>query len=236
MKRIIPCLTFNGENSVITINFVDRLDGGDIINAVRFFSESDADELLVAFPNFELFEKNKQVLDSIVTNVLVPINIAGAIRDIEDADSLFKMGTDKISLVVKEDKLALLEKISSKYGAQATCGIIHLTNTDSVNQDLYLRLCRQAITAGVGEILVIDVEREGTGRGMNLKKLESFSEISNQVPLLVRGGVSDYKELNSLLKVEWINGVVASSLFSCTVDKESVLFNYDRDAMVNNDL
>ena len=99
-----------------------------------------------------------------------------------------------------------------------------------------MRLCRQAITAGVGEILVIDVEREGTGRGMNLKKLESFKEISNQVPLLARGGVSDYKELNTLSKIEWINGVVASSLFSCTADRESVLFNYDRDAMVNNDL
>ena len=47
LKRIIPCLLLSDEGLVKTKNFRDPKYVGDPINAVKIFSEKEADEIII---------------------------------------------------------------------------------------------------------------------------------------------------------------------------------------------
>ena len=47
LKRIIPCLLIKDGGLVKTINFKNAKYVGDPINAVKIFSEKEADEILI---------------------------------------------------------------------------------------------------------------------------------------------------------------------------------------------
>lgn len=233
MKRVIPAITFIDNSTYVTRQFKKRIDGGDLLNSIRFFSESDADELIVSFPNFNKSESNSLLIKSVIETCFVPLNIAGAVRDFESARQLFGLGLDKVSITLSTKNIQLMQEISEMYGAQALTAVVKINRNDDVNCSL---LTEQLLESGAGEVLLIDIEKEGTGTGLDLSYLEKFKNFSLKMPLLVRGGCSRYTEINSILDLNWIDGIVAASIFSCTPDGESILLNYERGLWLDNDL
>ena len=49
LKRIIPCLLIKDGGLVKTLNFKNPKYVGDPINAVKIFSEKEADEIIILF-------------------------------------------------------------------------------------------------------------------------------------------------------------------------------------------
>ena len=47
LKRIIPCLLIQEDDLVKTIKFSDPFYVGDPINAVKIFTEKEADEIII---------------------------------------------------------------------------------------------------------------------------------------------------------------------------------------------
>jgi len=231
LKRVIPAITFIDKSTFVTSQFKKRIDAGDLLNSIRFFSESDADELIVSFPNFN--DSNSFYVKSVIESCFVPLNIAGVVRDMKSADQLFSLGLDKVSVTLSPKNLNLMGEISKKYGSHALTAVFRINRIAEIP---LLSLAEQLLESGSGEVLLIDVSKEGTGVGLDLSYLEKFKSLSYKMPVLLRGGCSGYTELGSVLDLDWIDGIVAASMFSCTPDRGSVLLNYEREMWLKHDL
>ena len=78
---------------------------------------------------------------------------------------------------------------------------------------------------GFGEILVTDVDREGTMRGLDLSLFDSIAK-SASVPVIAMGGAGTYQDVSSLLFNTSIDGVACGSLFAFSGPHKAVLINY----------
>ena len=234
MKRIIPALTLFEGSTWITRTFERRLSSGDLINAVRFFSEMDADELCISVPHYESEISVLRLLESAIVTSTIPISIAANLKKSEEIDQLFGLGVDKVCLRVSEPHIPSFRWISQKYGSQSVCGVIYNHEFNAgINTP---SLLSEALDCGIGELLAIDVQKEGSLAGLDLQRFQYLREMRLGVPLLIRGGISNSSEINKLLQLDWVSGVVASSLFMCTADGESVLPNYELEELHNSNL
>jgi imidazole glycerol phosphate synthase subunit HisF len=225
VKRIIPALTLFNDSTWVTRRFQRRLNSGDLVNAVRFFSEMDADELSISVPGFNSQKEIIKLLESAIKTSTVPISVAANFVDLDDVNLLFGLGVDKVCLRVSPPLISKFQTVAQKYGSQSVCGVIYTHEYSNNHKDI--SLIQEALECGVGEFLAIDVQRDGNLCGMDTSEFQFLKELNLGVPLLIRGGIASYSEVNELLQMEWISGVVASSLFLCTADGGSVLPNYE---------
>lgn len=99
-RRIIPTLLIAGERLIKTERFRSPVYLGDPVNAVRIFNEKEVDELIVldvsagragTGPNYDLVER-------IAGECFMPLCYGGAVTSLEQAERLFSLGVEKISI------------------------------------------------------------------------------------------------------------------------------------------
>ncbi len=97
-KRIIPCLLIKDDGLVKTKNFKDPKYIGDPINAVKIFSEKEADEIIILdIDATKKKEINFNLLSNIFSESFVPITYGGGINTIETAKKIINLGVEKFA-------------------------------------------------------------------------------------------------------------------------------------------
>ena len=114
-KRIIPTLLLDNKRLVKTINFKNPKYIGDPLNAIRIFNEKFVDELII----LDINKKNSNnlidydFLKDLFSECFVPVTYGGGISSLKDADTIFKLGVEKVcinSSVLKD--INIIEKFS----------------------------------------------------------------------------------------------------------------------------
>lgn len=234
-KRMIFTLLYSDGNFMLSRNF--RLQKvGDIVwlnNSYNFSSVTKyLDEIVVLNVTPECGDYNNfyEDLKNIGKNFFAPIAAGGGVRNLEHARNLFKAGADKIvlntalfddcelpSLVVKEfGRQAVVGSIDvikniEDYGAYIEGGkkCINLNMTEYINFLLSKNI--------VGELLINSIDRDGTGAGLDLGILESIpSKID--VPLIISGGVGNFRHIHEGLSDVRVDGVATANLFNFVGD------------------
>ena len=174
IKRIIPILLIQNNKLVKTVNFSEPKYIGDPINAVKIFSEKEADEMIVLDINAS---KNKYInydlLSKIFGESFVPITYGGGISSLDDAKKIINLGAEKIciqSIFFKD--LNIVKEIIKNFGSQSvvlsldikkdTFGKYKIWNYQDNNFYLKCDLSKIvdfAIEVGIGEIMFTDVDR-----------------------------------------------------------------------------
>jgi cyclase len=129
----------------------------------------------------------------------MPLTIGGGIKTIHDVDRLFKLGADKISINTEAYRNpGLINEVSNKYGSQAvvvsidvklenSCYSIYVNGgQEKVDIDLkkYIKLIEDA---GVGEILINSIDRDGMMTGYDFDLLKLVTSLTNR-PIIFSGG------------------------------------------------
>ena len=125
----------------------------------------------------KIFEAAKQVTE----RCFMPLTMGGSIESVEDADEYINEGADKI-IIGSEivNKKGVIEQITKKYGSQS---IVCSLDYRKKNQDITIYRERgkepsdatiservaQINNAGVGELYLNGIERDGTGNGYDMK-------------------------------------------------------------------
>jgi phosphoribosylformimino-5-aminoimidazole carboxamide ribotide isomerase len=73
-------------------------------------------------------------------------------------------------------------------------------------------LARRAVDAGAGAIIVLDLARVGSGRGLDLHLLQTIRDAVPDVPLLAGGGVRHNGDLEALAAAGCDGALVATAL------------------------
>jgi cyclase len=212
---------------------------GDPINTVRIFNDKQVDELMILDIDCSLknSEPYYELIEEIVSEAFMPVAYGGGVKNIAIAKKLFGLGIEKVVLnSVLQYDTNLIQQIGEIYGAQSVVACIDFKknffgktnayfksgNTKS-NQSI-AQLAKLYENAGAGELLLNDIDREGTYSGFNLTMLKELVSIVN-IPLVVSGGASENNDFTAA-SLGGASGMAVGSMFIYQRPHNAVLISY----------
>lgn len=234
---------------VKTRRFRDPIYIGDPINSSRIFNELYADELIVLDISGSHNKKwNKidfNLLENLAGECFMPITYGGKIKNVSDAITVIRLGIEKIAINSGAiERPELISEISDELGASSTVVSIDVKYNKIKNKFFvfskagkndhryealeWINLC---IELGAGEILLTDVNQEGTWLGLDRKFIELAKSV-REIPLVLAGGTSSYAEAASVLEEDFVSGLGLGNLVSYQKKDSGVLINYPKEGNI----
>lgn len=241
-SRIIPCLLLKGKGLVKTVRFANPVYLGDPLNTINIFNKKMVDEIVILDieasrlgrrPNFELIQRISTVCFS-------PLTYGGGVAGLEDAEKLFSIGIEKISLNSAAFKNPeMISKLASKYGNQSVVVSVNINKdfwgkryfvTNSLEKipmktDSILNEMKSFEELGAGELLINDVNRDGTMKGYDIELISSITSKVN-VPVIASGGCGSLKDIKEVIIGGGAAAAAAGSIFVFNGPRKAVLISY----------
>jgi phosphoribosylformimino-5-aminoimidazole carboxamide ribotide isomerase len=159
-------------------------------------------------------QKNFEKIKAIREAINIPIELGGGIRDVERIEMLISLGVDRTIIgtsaaknpeMVKEACAKFPGKvivgIDAKDGKVAVKGWVEVTELDAIE------FARDMESAGAADIIYTDISRDGMLTGPNIEAMAKMVESVN-IPVIASGGVSKLDDVNSLMKIDNLWGVI----------------------------
>ena len=249
--RIIPCLLLHQKGLTKTEKFGPGKYVGDPLNAVKIFNEKEVDELMVVDidatvegrgPNFDLIRR-------LADECRMPLCYGGGVTSEKEAVRLIQLGVEKVALSAAAiSDPGLLKRMSEAVGLQSVVFVMDVKKEGFLRKTykVYthngkkstgldaLELARRIEEIGVGELVVNNIDRDGTMQGYDLELMSSIRQITS-MPLTALGGAGSYDDLKALISQHPIIGAAAGSIFVFKGKYKAVLIQYP-DANQHKDL
>ena len=241
--RITPCLLIHKGGLVKTRRFKEPTYVGDPINAVRIFNEKEADELIVldidatvnrVQPNFGLISK-------LAAECRMPLCYGGGVTTAEQSARLVDMGVEKVAVSAAAiANPSLLTEMAAAVGRQSVVAVLDVrrrkgllatgyevwSHNCTTNHKLEpIEMSKQFQDAGVGEILVNSVDRDGMMQGYDLELVTQLKQVL-KVPLTILGGAGSLDHFLDLFSSSGLVGAAAGSMFVFKGKYRAVLISY----------
>jgi len=225
--RVMPVLLLRGKGLVKTTKFRSTKYVGDIINSARIFNQMEVDELII----FDIDATVKQtgiqfdLVERVVSECFMPICYGGGVRSLEDFRRLFYLGVEKVAvsslIFIDPDTV---KKAVNKFGAQSIVAVLDIKKsfwlkqykatthsaTKQVNVSI-TQICALLKDLGVGEVIINNVDREGTWQGFDIDLIRYFSGALN-VPVVAVGGGGGLEHIKSVVNDGQASGVGLGSM------------------------
>ena len=238
--RIIPCLLVKDKGLVKTVHFKDPKYVGDPINAVRIFNEKEVDELMILDidATADGREPDYKMIEHWASECRMPLCYGGGIKTVDQARRIFSLGVEKVALSSAALlNPSLVKEISESVGSQSVVVVIDvkkklfggyemaiMNGKKSVNKNLFSFISEME-SQGVGEIIINNIDLDGTMKGYDLNLAEKVRECTS-LPLTVLGGAGTLEDIGALIQKFKIIGAAAGSLFVFKGKYRAVLINY----------
>jgi len=238
--RVIPCLLLRGHGLVKTRKFKDPVYVGDPVNAVRIFSEKEVDELVILDidASREGCEPNYELVAEIAGECFMPVAYGGGIQNLAQARKLIRCGIEKVVInSASIESTGFIREIADVFGSQAVVGSIdarktllggHRVFVKSGTVDTKLKPEDHAASleqAGVGEILLTSIDRDGQMQGYDIELIKKVSSKVN-VPVVACGGAGTLDHMRRAMSESGASAVSAGSMFVFYGKHRAVLINY----------
>jgi cyclase len=249
LKRIIPCLLYDGNGLVKTIRFKNPSYIGDPINAIKIFNDKEVDELIFLDINAS---KQKRAPDyekirDMASEAFMPFSYGGGVKTYEDFKNLYKIGVEKVivnSLI--QENPELIKKIISEYGSQAIVASVdykkqmfgglkpfsYIGNKIDFSIKDYVHYLEKGI--GVGEIMINSVDREGTWEGLDFITTKEISNMLS-IPLITTGGCGKVEDIKKTFEETNANAVAIGSMAVYSKKGMGVLINFPNRELIIQD-
>lgn len=225
--RVIPALLLDGEGLVKTTNFKSPVYVGDASNTCRIFNQMEVDELVLFDIRTSSQKRTIQfdLIKQIVSECFMPICYGGGVKTLEDFRRLFYMGVEKVSVssLIFENPQVVKEAIKI-YGAQsiiATLDIkaswfrktkgVYLFNGKQKVKLLLDDVIAKVNDIGVGEIIVNNIDREGTWQGFDCDLVRYVAERTD-VPVVALGGAGSKQDIKQVVEHGHASAVALGSM------------------------
>lgn len=247
--RFIPILLLDKERLVKTTKFRKPVYVGDPINAIKIFNEKEVDEIVVLdiSASKEGRKPNFKLIEDFASECFMPLTYGGGIRTMEDANTLFSLGVEKISIKsMMIENRNLVQDLVNRFGSQAIVfsldvqrsrlGRIALSksNLKSSNSLSWEQLLDTALDAGIGEVLICDVGREGTLTGIDEKLIKEISSVI-PTPVIYTGGVRQISDFGDALHAG-ADAVGAGAFFVFSGPNRAVLITYPKPPVIDQEI
>jgi cyclase len=238
--RVIPCLQLIGDSLVKTVKFKNPSYIGDPINTVRIFNELEVDELcfLDIRASQEKREPPIEILQQISNECFMPLSYGGGLKDFDTAKKIMSIGFEKLVVNTQAwKKLELVTKLSEHFGAQAVIGSIDVKKnlfgkynvfindgTEKIDMDV-VEWAKKLEEAGVGEILITSMDKDGTWSGFDVELTKKISDAVS-VPVIANGGAGSVEHIGEVVKRGNASAVCLGSMVVYQQKGMGVLVNF----------
>ena len=241
LPRVIPALLLKGNGLVNGVKFKNHQYIGDPINTVKIFNDKEVDELIILdiMASLKGDEPNFQILKELASEAFIPMGYGGGIQSLDQAKKVFDLGFEKVVLgtaaLMNTD---LIASIANVYGSQSvvvsidvrkswfgTYRLYGYSGTKKMNKVLKTFI-DQIILAGSGEILLNNIDNDGTKEGYDLDLIREISELAS-VPIVSLGGAWEISDLKKGIQAG-ASAVSAGSMFVYEGKFNAVMINYPK--------
>lgn len=173
--------------------------------------------------------RNLEIVKTIASGLLIPIQLGGGIRTLETVETLLKLGVDRVILgtVAVEDhnlvaeacrrfRESIVVSIDAREGHVATHGWRQGTKVET------LELIRSLVPLGVRRFIYTDIVRDGTLNGPDFASLTAVIE-AIKLPVIAAGGISSLDHLKVLKKLGVEGAIVGKALYTGDIDLKQAL-------------
>jgi cyclase len=210
-RRLIPkllvCTVESGggrrrQTLVTTRGFVPAKVVGSPVSQAKIYEAQLADELAILRIDPGPIAEDMQLLDTIErlsAETFMPLTVGGGVVFVDDFHLLLSKGADKVAInsaAIRSPNL--IGEAARRFGGQCVVVSIDVraglsgaevcidrgatrTGIDPVEW------AREAADRGAGEILVCDIDRDGSGEGLNLQLGQQIARAVD-VPIILSGG------------------------------------------------
>ena len=238
--RIIPSLLIHKKGLVKSTKFKDYKYVGDPINAVKIFNEKEVDEIIIVDidasvngnkPDYRLIEK-------LAYECRMPLCYGGGIKTAEQAQKIFSLGVEKISISsIAVQNPEIITEISNVVGNQSVVVVLDVKKKLFGGYEIYthngtkktgidpVEFVQKIEKLGAGEIVINSIDNDGTMKGYDLNLLDLIRD-KISLPLTVLGGAGNMNHIGEVIAKHGIIGVAAGSNFIFKGKYRAVLINY----------
>jgi len=222
-NRLIPVLLLDRRRRLVkTIAFDERIYIGDPFNVVRLFNEKQVDEICVLDIDASRDGRHPDFgfLRELASECFMPLSYGGGISSPDDCERLNREGFEKFVLGRCALDEALVRHLSATFGSQAIVACVDVKGSGAPPDEYCFRL----EMAGVGEIIVQSVDRDGQRGGYDLTLISHLSPRLG-VPLVALGGAGKHSHLADALRAG-ASAAASGSVFSFIGRLRAVLVSY----------
>lgn len=241
--RIIPRLEIKGPHVVKGIHLEGLRIVGEPVEMAKRYYEDGADEILYVDIVASLYQRNhlSDIVRKASERIFIPLTVGGGIRTCEDIADLLRSGADKVVIntaaILQPD---FVNKAAKVFGSQCIVVMIEAKQTGQEKWEAYYNSGReksgwdvkewaQRLEAmGAGEILITSIDKEGTGRGLDLDLIKAISD-QVSIPLIAHGGVGSENHVYDAVMRGHADAIAMSSLLHYGRSSIEKIKNYLRD-------
>jgi phosphoribosylformimino-5-aminoimidazole carboxamide ribotide isomerase len=211
---VIPSIDIKNGKCVRTVQGIPELDcyeyGNNPVEMAKIWRAENAKMIHVTdFDGaHEQSKRNLKVIEEICSSVVIPVEFAGGIRSLQDADDIMETGVIRIAIntMAIENKNEF-RKVFEKYGP--TKIVISL---DILDKELLIKgrstktginfrnFAVEMVDMGITRFIVCDITRNGTLLGPNILLSKEIAE-STGAKVTHAGGIRNKDELMDIQKL-----------------------------------
>ncbi|MFV8346783.1 imidazole glycerol phosphate synthase subunit HisF [Flavobacterium sp. ZB4P13] len=223
--RIIPKLDIKGPNLVKGIHLEGLRVLGKPSDFAKYYYEQGADELMFMDVVASLYERNSlhDIISETAKSIFIPITVGGGIRSLNDIKSMLRIGADKISINTAAIKRPeFIREASEEFGSSTiVVSIEAIKNSDGKHYAFIdngreftgievIEWAKEVERLGAGEIVITSVDKEGTGKGVDVQLTKEISD-SVSLPIIAHGGIGSMNDVEDLLESGIIDSIAIGS-------------------------
>jgi cyclase len=240
IKRVIPCLLLRNNGLVKTVRFRDTTYVGDPINAVKIFNEKEADELI--FLDIDATKTGKEpsyaMIEKIASECFMPFSYGGGVKSIQTIEKIIKSGAEKIIINTEAflNRDFIREAVKEFGSSTIVVSIdakkkllegytVHIKGGTVNTGKKVVGYAREMEDAGVGEIFINSIDRDGTMAGYDIELIRAVSDAVD-VPVIACGGAGKLEDFSEAFREGGASAVSAGSFFVFHGKRRAVLITY----------
>lgn len=211
--RLIARLDVKGPNLIKGVHLEGLRKLGDPRAFAQEYYAEGVDEILYMDVVASLYGRNSltDVVERTAENVFVPITVGGGIRSVDDARKLLRAGADKVAVnTAAVQRPQLIAELADHFGSQCVVLSIEAKQrpggweayTDNGRERTGLDVvawAHEGARLGAGEILLTSVDREGTGKGLDLALVQAVNGAVT-IPVIASGGIGNARHVTEAIQ------------------------------------
>ena len=205
---VIPSIDIKDGKTVRVVQGIPELNcteyGNDPVEMAMLWRAENAKCLHVVDFNASWYHshENFEMIEEICHSVIIPVQVAGGIRTMEDVSNVLGLGATRVIIgTMAYENPNEFGKILEKYGAKKISAAIDIIDNEVVIRSRKQRIGVTALDyaimlkeKGIERIIVTDISRNGMLSGPNIKLSKDIAEETG-AKITLSGGVGNYKDL-----------------------------------------
>ncbi|NLV16376.1 MAG: 1-(5-phosphoribosyl)-5-[(5-phosphoribosylamino)methylideneamino]imidazole-4-carboxamide isomerase [Syntrophomonadaceae bacterium] len=164
---------------------------------------------------FSGIPRNQSIIKDMVSQLNIPVQLGGGIRDMKIAASFLNLGVSRIIIGTKAlDDRFFIENLLKEFGPDkivigidARNGMVAVKGWVDVTEVPALDLALEMKSLGITRLVYTDISRDGELQGPNLSATEALAKGSG-LSVIGSGGVTSVKDIVKLRQIPGIEGAI----------------------------